>query len=275
MKKKIVWLFLLFALVGVPLAHAQFGFGGIVYDPTNYRNAVLRYLQLQQHLVQLRNSYNQLVAQYNLAVQMARSIQNMPARYRAAFSTWRNAAAPNTFGNTATWIAGVNSGAVPTVTSGYAGATTRLLQYNPQVLSSMTPQELERVKSHYATVELSDGINTTAMSAMGAIRANARTVETQINNLEQDSLSSNPNLNSEVSVLNKINATNVLTLRTLQDSNKLLLSLLEQQVIAAKQQRESFTNSINAEIVRRANLANNMNQVTSSLTTTLQNFRMP
>lgn len=274
MKMKVATFFLLLSLVAAPLAQAQF-FGGVVFDPTNYKNAVLRYLQLQQQLIELRNSYSQLVAQYNLAMQMARSIQNMPARYRATFSAWTNAVASNTYGNTGTWIAGVNSGAVPTVTSGYAGATTRLLQYNPQVLAGMTPRELERVKSQYATVELSDGINTTAMSAIGAIRTNARTVENQINNLEQDSLSNNANLNTEVSVLNKINATNVLTLRTLQDSNKLLLSLLEQQVIAAKQQREAFTNSINADITRRANLANNMAQVTSTLTTTLQNFRMP
>lgn len=274
MKKKVVTFFLLLSLLAAPLAQAQF-FGGVVFDPTNYKNAVLRYLQLQQQLIELRNSYSQLVAQYNLAMQMARSIQNMPARYRATFSAWRNAVAQNTYGNTGAWIAGVNSGAIPTVTSGYAGATTRLLQYNPQVLAGMTPQELERVKSQYATVELSDGINTTAMSAIGAIRTNARTVENQINNLEQDSLSNNANLNTEVSVLNKINATNVLTLRTLQDSNKLLLSLLEQQVIAAKQQREAFTNSINADITRRANLANNMAQVTSTLTSTLQNFRMP
>lgn len=274
MKKKVISLFLLLALVGAPLVHAQF-FGGVVFDPTNYNNAVLRYLQLQQHLVELRNSYNQLVSQYNLAVQMARSIQNMPARYRATFSAWRNAVAQNTYGNTGTWIAGINSGAAPTVISGYAGATTRLLQYNPQALANMTPEELERVKSQYASVELSDGVNTTAMTAIGAIRTNAQSVDNQINNLEQDSLSNNPNLNTEVSVLNKINATNVLTLRTLQDSNKLLLSLLEQQVISAKQQREALTNSINADIIRRANLSNNMTRVTGTLTTTLQNFRMP
>ena len=70
----------------------------------------------------------------------------------------------------------------------------------------------------------------TAMAAIGAIRDNAQTIQNQINNLEQDSLSNDPNLNTEISVLNKINAANVLTLRTLQDSNKLLLSLLEQNV---------------------------------------------
>src|ERR1700681_3276959 len=104
MKRKIVLLLLLStALVGT--ASAQFG--GIVYDPTNYSNALLRYFQLQQHLIQLRNSYLQLVAQYNLAVQMARNIQNMPARYRATFSPWRGATAQNTYGNTAGWINGI------------------------------------------------------------------------------------------------------------------------------------------------------------------------
>ena len=82
-------------------------------------------------------------------------------------------------------------------------------------------------------------------------------------------------LHSEVSVLNKINAANVLTLRTVQDSNKLLASLLEQQTILAKQQREATTNAINADISRRANLSGNMSQVTSTLTDSLQNFRMP
>jgi hypothetical protein len=139
----------------------------------------------------------------------------------------------------------------------------------------MNADELSRVKSQYASVELSDGANTTAMATIGSIRGNAQSVQTQIANLEQDSLSSDPNLNTEVSVLNKINAAGVLTLRTLQDSNKLLASLVEQQTILAKQQRESTTNAINAEIQRRASLAGNLAQVTGTMTDSLQNFRMP
>jgi hypothetical protein len=76
-------------------------------------------------------------------------------------------------------------------------------------------------------------------------------------------------------VLNKINAASVLTLRTAQDSNKLLASLVEQQTIAAKQQRESAANSINADIARRATLAGNLAEVTSTITDSLQSFRMP
>ena len=139
----------------------------------------------------------------------------------------------------------------------------------------MNADELTRVKSQYASVELSDGANTTAMATIGSIRGNAQSVQTQIANLEQDSLSSDPNLNTEVSVLNKINAAGVLTLRTLQDSNKLLASLVEQQTILAKQQREATTNTINADIQRRASIAGNLAQVTGTMTNSLQNFRMP
>jgi hypothetical protein len=272
-RKKIL-IGLLVTSLCVGTASAQFGFG-IVYDPTNYSNALLRYFQLQQQLIQLRNSYAQLVSQYQLAVQMAKNLQNMPARYRAQFSQWRNLTAADNYANTATWVSGANSGQLPAVLAGYQQATTRLGAYDPAALSGMTADELARVKSQYASVELADGVNTAALTTIGSIRGNAQALETQINNLEQDSLSGDSALNSEVQVLNKINAANVLTLRSIQDSNKLLASLLEQQTIVAKQQREATTNAINADISRRASLTGNMAQVTRTLTNSLQNFRMP
>ena len=51
---------------------------GIVYDPTNYQNALLRYHQLQQHLIQLQKSYAQITNQLNLALQMATSSETCP-----------------------------------------------------------------------------------------------------------------------------------------------------------------------------------------------------
>jgi hypothetical protein len=273
MKRKA--LLLLFALtLCVATASAQFG-SGIVYDPTNYHNALLRYYQLQQHLVQLQKSYGQLVAQYNFALRMAQNIQNMPARYRALFSQWRNVTSLNTFGNTGSWVTGINSGLFPTITTGYQKSTTQLLPYGADQLSGMDSTELARAQSQYASIELADGANMNAMATIGSIRGNAQTVEAQIANLEQDSFSNDSDLNTEVSVLNKINAAGVLTLRTLQDSNKLLASLLEQQTILAKQQREATTNLINADIERRASLAGNLSQVTGTMTNSLQTFRMP
>ena len=269
--RKKIWIALLAIGLTAGAAAAQFG-GGIVYDPTNYSNAVLRYQQLQQHLIQLQQTYAKVLAHYNLAMQMARNLQNMPARYRALFSQWRNGSALNTFGNTSGWISGVNTG---TVGGGYQLSTTHLLPYNPDHLSGMDANELSRVRSQYASVELQDGANLTAMATLGSIRGNALALETRMGNLETDSLSADPDLNSEVSVLNKINAANVLTLRSIQDSNKLLGSLLEQQVVASKQQREMTTNSIDTDITRQATQAANLNRLTGTLTNSLQNFRMP
>jgi hypothetical protein len=273
MKKKIPAVVLVLILC-VGTASAQFG-SGIVYDPTNYQNALLRYYQLQQHLIQLQQNVAKVTAHLNLALQMAQFVKNMPARYRAVFSQWRNVTSLNTFGNTSSWISGINSGLLPNINLGYQRSTTQLLPYNPDQLSGMNALELARVQSQYASVELTDGANMNAMATIGSIRGNADSVQTQIANLEQDSFSDDPGLNTEVSVLNKINAAGVLTLRTLQDSNKLLASLLEQQTILAKQQREVTTNTINAEIERQASLAGNMAQVTSTMTDSLQNFRMP
>jgi len=273
MKRKLLVALLLGGL-GARAALAQFA-SGIVFDPTNYANALLRYDQLEQHLVQLKNSYAELVSQYNLALQMAKNIENMPARYEALFSEWRNTFAPDAYGNTAGWVNGINSGLPSLVGPGYQQATTALLPYSLDQLAGMNLEELARVHSQYATVELADGANQTAMAAIGAIRASSDSIQTQIGNLEQDSFSNDANLNSEVSVLNKINAASVLTLRTLQDSNKLLASMLEEQTILAKQQRESTANTINADIDRHAGTAENMSSVSSTLTNSLQSFRMP
>jgi hypothetical protein len=273
MKRKALVFMLVLALC-VGTVSAQFG-SGIVYDPTNYHNALLRYHQLQQQLSQLEKSYAQVTSQLNLAIEMAQFIKNMPARYRALFSEWRNVTSSNTFGNTGAWVSGINSGLLPAINTGYQRSTTQLLPYGADHLSGMDPFELERVESQYASVQLVDGANVNAMATIGGIRATAQNIQTQIGNLEQDSFSDDSGLNTEVSVLNKINAAGVLTLRTLQDSNKLLASLLEQQTILAKQQRESTTNTINADILRQASLAANLQQVTGTLTNSLQTFRMP
>ena len=271
--KRIMLICLLVLVLGAGTASAQFG--GIVYDPTNYQNALLRYYQLQQHLIELQKSYAAVTARLNLAIQMATFVRNMPARYRAVFSQWRNVSSLNTFGNTGSWISGINSGLLPNINSGYLASTIQLSRYNPYELSGMDAAEMRRVQSQYAYIELADGGKTNAMATIGSIRGNALGLQNQIGNLEQDSFSTDSNLNSEVSVLNKINAAGVLTLRTLQDSNKLLVSLLEQQTILTKQQRDASTNAINTDIGRETSIATNIGQLTGTISNSLETFRMP
>jgi type IV secretion system protein TrbJ len=273
--KKLMPLVFLFVLAVPRTGHAQF-VGGIVYDPTNYQNALLRYYQLQQHLIQLERTYAEIVNQYNLAVTMAKNIQNMPARYQALFSAWHNlTTVPNVYGNTGGWVNGVNTGSPSIIQNGYQSATNPVQPYSPITITKANASELQRILANFATVELRDGVNTNAMQTVGNIRANAPLVQSKIANLEQDSLSNDPSLNTEVGVLNKINATNVLILRTLQDANNLRLAELEQQTIRSKQERDEITNAINADVYQRQNMMSQINQITTGLGTSLRNFRLP
>src|SRR5579863_291732 len=171
MKRKILICLLVLGL-GVSSATAQLG-SGVVFDPTNFHNALLRYYQLQKHLIQLQKSYNQITNHLNLALQMAQFIKNMPARYRALFSQWRNVTSLNTFGNTVSWINGINTGVLPNINTGYLQSTSQLSPYSSYELSGMDPMELGRVQSQYASIELTDGANINAMAAIGGIRGSA------------------------------------------------------------------------------------------------------
>ena len=60
--------------------------------------------------------------------------------------------------------------------------------------------------------------------------------------------SSAPEMNTEVAVLNKINAAGLVAIRTGQDANKLLVALAEEQTIAAKRTRDAEARAINQHI---------------------------
>ncbi len=263
-------------LLLLPVAsQAQFGFGGIVYDPSNYANAVLRYSQLVQQLAQLRQTYQQVLNQYNLTLQMSRNLQNMPARYRATFSQWRTFTANDLYGNTRGWVGAANGAGAQTVSPAYQQATIPLLTYSQADLNTINPTDARNLKSVYASLQLADGANVSALTTVGNVRGNAQTVQQQIANLEQDSLSGDASLNSEVSILNKINASNVLTLRTLQDANNLRVAALEQQVLQAKQQRDIDTANLNFTIQMRQQVTQNLAPFNGNLTRSLSSHRLP
>jgi hypothetical protein len=263
-------------LLLVPVAsQAQFGFGGIVYDPTNYANSVLRYSQLVQQLAQLRQTYQQVLNQYNLTLQMSRNLQNMPARYRATFSQWRTFTANDLYGNTRGWVGAANGAGAQTVSPAYQQATIPLLTYTQADLNTINPTDARNLKSVYASLQLADGANVSALTTVGSVRANAQTVQQQIANLEQDSLSGDASLNTEVGVLNKINASNVMTLRTLQDTNNLRVAALEQQVLQAKQQRDTDAANLNFAILMRQQVTQNLAPFNNNLTQSIGAYRLP
>ena len=273
--KKFVATLVLVALLLVPVAsEAQFG-SGIVYDPTNYQNALLRYQQLQQHLAELQKNAAKVTAQLNLALQMSQYIRNMPARYRAAFSQWRAFTSGDAYGNTTRWVAAVNGAGPQSVSPAYQQAVVPFLAYNQTILNAMNPSDALQLKSVAASMQLRDGANVSALTTVGNIRANAQAVQQQIANLEQDSFSPDGSLNTEVSVLNKINASNMLTLRTLQDANNLRVAGLEEQVLQAKQERDSDAANLNFAAQVRQQSTQNLAPFNSNLTESLSNYRLP
>jgi hypothetical protein len=246
-KRAFTWTLVTFLGVGLTVpAKAILGIGDIVFDPTNYEEAIRQLIQLQQQYTQLVQTYEQIRAQYDQMIWMAKQVPvNMAARYRALATPWRYSAATNTYGTTGGWINGINTGT--DVAGGYAGATQPLNQYGA-ALGQIPADQQNRVRTCYGSVELTDGANLQGMETIGRMRGNASAVERAIQFLEADSLSSDPNMNTEIAVLNKINAANLISVRNTQDSNKLLVALAEQQILDAKRKRDSETQAINVHI---------------------------
>lgn len=234
------------AVTAVTAGYAQFGLGSIVYDPTNFGKLVEQLSQMEQQYAQLAQTYAKVNAQYNQMLFMAKMMPGARlSNYRAWITPWRNSSATNTYGTTGGWIAAINTGSgVPT---GYQQAIHPLNSYG-DAMSNIPGDQLARVKTSYATVELADGANQSGIDLLGRVRANAPQVERSIQSLEDDSLSADPDMNTEIAVLNKVNAANLVALRNTQDTNKLLVAMTEQQLIEAKRKRDAEAAAINAHI---------------------------
>jgi hypothetical protein len=245
MIKKILVCFMIAVLCGAP-ALAILGLGDIVFDPTNYQEAIQQFVQLEQQYAQLVLTYQMVQNQYAQMLRMAQQVPvDMAQRYRALATPWTASSSANLYGTSGPWASSINSGQA--VSSGYANATVPLGSYGAS-LGAIPSDQQDRLKKSYATVELTDGANVAGMQTLGQLRANAAEVEAAIANLESDALSSDPAMNTEVAVLNKINAAGLIGVRNTQDSNKLLVAISEQQIVQAKRQRDAEAQAFNEHI---------------------------
>ena len=243
---RVTALALVAALTCSTRTHAIFGIGDVVFDPSNYAESVKQLIQMEQQYAQLVQSYRMLRSQYEHLVWMAKRVPvNMTARYRVAPTPWQAFGAGDRSGKTAGWVMAVNKGL--SVSAGYFEATERLIE--SAAASSRLPSEQRRhLREGYGTVELTDGANVNALETVGRLRANSAAVETALQRLEDDSLSPEPDMNTQIAVLNKINAANLMSVRTAQDANKLLVALAEQEVLKAKRTRDAESRGINQQM---------------------------
>jgi hypothetical protein len=237
---------LILLITATSATFAVLGVGDVVYDPAAVASLIKQFHQMEQEYLQLVATYQTVRSQYSQMIFMAKMVPTeLRGRYRTLATPWRNSAATDTYGTTTSWIAAINSGLG--VQQSYQQATQRLNAYGA-AFSNIPAEQRDRVKVNYATVELTDGANQSTIDLLGRLHANAPQVSAAIQNLETDTLSSDPNLNTEIAVLNKINAANLVGLRNTQDTNQLLVALAEEEVVDAKRKRDAEASAIDEHI---------------------------
>lgn len=267
MKKRIAVLTVTVLLtLGAAASQAQLP----VFDVTNFANALLRYFELEQQLAQLITTYKQIVLEYEHMVAQAQLLPSL-IHHKFLETPWRMSQSANTYGTTGFWTRAINSG--QNVPTGYGLATERLLTYGNS-LGNIPPDEANRARTDYASVELEDAANLHGIEVIGLQRAKASGNQTAIEALEKATLSTSDSDNTQIAVLNKINATNMMALRAGQDTNQLLVSLLEQILTEAKARRDAETYAINANISLRLNAFDAGMQGVRGTTDAITSFRM-
>ena len=202
----------------------------VVYDPSNYAEAVA--------------TLAQLVQQYQLLLQQTRQLPvNLAARYRVPSLPWPS---HNTVADYARpLLLALNEGD-PTGTQ-YAQTVIAL---DPvQAIVGQIPAVLrERVGTAYATIELADRVARTAIHQAGALRvqgaANVRTIQA----MEDDAVSGDARFHTQTALLNKINGANVLNLRIAEQSSQSLLHVVEQLLVTNKRERDTEAKHMDAQI---------------------------
>jgi hypothetical protein len=226
MKRRIA-LATLFATLALPLVKGQFGPAIPVIDYT----AILK---LVKQIEQLQQEYQQLVTTYQFLVAQSRQLASLPSAYRSAWSVWLSAQAPDTYLKNVGWIQNAN-GANGT----YPASAIPLPNYGA-ALGQLALDTQNRLQWHYAAAQLSDGVNQESLNALGVIRATGPGTQAAIQNLESRTFSAAPEDNTAVAVANKQSIAGLIQARQQQDTNRLLVTLVEQQALAAKIRRDQI-----------------------------------
>jgi hypothetical protein len=274
MQRKLATLFVSFAALLTPVAHAQFG-SGIVFDPTQSAHAIQQIAQASQLYTTAVATRNQIVTMYNLAHQMAQMPQNLAARYRADWSQWTSLQVPaNTYGNMSALVNALNYGALVNARQGYNSAYVQVQNYPSGGYSSLDSRTQATVANQYATSELAQTTTTNTLATLGTIRSNSQSFATQLANLESDTFSTDSSLQTEAALLGKINSATLLQIHSQQDTNQLLAAQIQQQLTAQKQQIDAQNRAINNAIYFQQNFSNTMQNVNSGVSDSIHSISL-
>jgi hypothetical protein len=203
----------------------------VVYDPTNYAQAVAQYEQLLQ--------------QYEFLIQQARRLPiDLGARYHADSLAWTSYD-PSGLLYARTLLAALNAG--DATGTGYRD-TVQPLDVPTDVAAHMPADMQRRLTTGYSTLELSDNVARLAVDQTGRARANGPLTQQAINHVDQDGGNPADDFHAQTALLEKINAALTLALRISEETNQLQLSLVEHAIVDNKRKRDAEATLMNGTI---------------------------
>jgi hypothetical protein len=242
-----------------PAAHAQFG-SGIVLDPTQSVHAVV---QIEHEEQSISNQFQQIeqgqqifsntvkiattaLQAYNVAHQQYELVHQMILAPTMLYERFLSPTTDlmmmqqisNTYGNSSGWVNSANTG---------HGAPAAYQQVSVPRTPNMIPgyssssyAGQQQIAAQGATIDIGDSVMTTNLQALGTIRANQATRQTDIANLEAATQSQDASQQTIMAELQRINQALLLQLRTQQDANQINANLALQQIVAQKQQQDAM-----------------------------------
>src|SRR5437764_1463973 len=214
--------------LAVNTGSAQF----VVYDPTNYAQALARYAQLLQ--------------QYRFWIAQARRLPvDMASRYRVPAVRWHSNDPNGVYQYARDILASLNAG--DSAGTGYNRSIDRLDPLD-DLLPSVPSDLQRRLATIYGTIQLDDSTAITAIDQLGRIRANGSLMMSAIANMESDAVAAPDEFHTQTALLNKINGATVLALRITESASQFQLHILEQLLVQNKRSRDAEAEIMNAHL---------------------------
>jgi hypothetical protein len=253
-------------------ALAQFG-SGIVYDPTQSAHAIQQIQQFEQQLQKAEQQIqkaeqiyttalqtrNTVVSAYNLSRQLSTAPKLLYQRYVTPWTNWNTVVAVNTYGNTPALLQAINSGI--NAVKGFEAVT---LGQGPRypLYGSLNSQSQQLVAAQGATSDLNAGVMEANLQTLGNMRTNSQQREADIQKLESQTYSTDPNQQTYMATFQRINQAVLMQLHSQQDANQIAQAAALQQIVSQKQQQDA----LNAALQDAATYQQQYNSVVNPLT---------
>jgi hypothetical protein len=232
MRKRLVRVGALTLVLALAVASVPVRAQWVVYDPTNYLEAVAE--------------VEQLVQQYELLLQQVKRVPvDIETRYHAYSLDWTLHGLDSHLLYARDLLQALNTG---DITGAAYQALVAPLDLPTDVVPRMPPAMQQRFGNAYATIETGDSMTRLAVDQTGQARADGPLTLQAIRNVEHDIDNTDDDFHSQTALLEKINAAFAIGLRLEEQTNQFQLSALEQGLLDNKRKRDAEATVMNATI---------------------------